>query len=85
MISRRSKLHVAFRIGAAVTVVFWLLASSYCSAEHLLGFHHHGKATISEEGAHYDAIVHHYRSYADASEHSHNREAAGECENEDES
>lgn len=57
MISRQPQLHVALRITAAVTVVFWLLAASYCSVEHLFGFDHHASATASEEHAHHDAAA----------------------------
>ena len=45
MIPLQPKLHVGFRIVAAGCIVFWLLASSYCSIENLFGGnHHHAKA-----------------------------------------
>lgn len=68
MISRQPSIHVAFRVGAAVTVVSWLLATSLCSVEHLLGFDHHDSSAVTEEHAH-DATAEHGHSH-DA-EHSH--------------
>lgn len=68
MTSRQPKIHVAFRIGAAVTVGFWLLATSYCSVEHLFGFDHHGPSAVTEEHAH-DATAEH--GHAHDAEHSH--------------
>lgn len=74
MISRQPKIHVAFRISAAVTVVFWLLAASYCSVEHLFGFDHHGTATASEENAHHEATANLGHAHADATEHSYGKD-----------
>jgi len=44
MIVRTPKLHPALRFVAAGCVVLWLLASSYCSVEHLLDFDHYGNS-----------------------------------------
>ena len=52
MISRQPKIHFGFRIAAAVTAVFWLMATSYCGLEHLLGCDDHGVAASAEETAH---------------------------------
>jgi len=82
MISRQPKIHFTFRIGAAVTVVFWLLASSYCGVEYLFGCGDHGAATTSDEHGHHDATAHDDHAHADVAEHGqagehHSHEATG--------
>lgn len=74
MILRQPKIHFAFRVAAAVTAVFWLLATSYCSVEHLFGCGGHSTATASEEHGHHDATAPEQHAHADAGEHSHAEE-----------
>lgn len=55
-------------------MVSWLLATSYCSVEHLFGFDHHSTATVSEEHSH-DATANAEHAHADdAAEHRHAEE-----------
>ena len=67
------KIHVAFRVAAAVTAVFWLLAASYCSLEHLFGVDHHGPVSAGEEHS-FQAETDHGHPHADAAEQSHSEE-----------
>lgn len=69
MIVRQPKVHVGLRIVAAGCIVLWLLASSYCSVEHLLDDdHHHAEATASDSVAYHDSD---HSQDAEAAEHAH--------------
>lgn len=52
MTLRRPRLPVAFRIAGPVVAAFWLLATSYCSVEQLLGCDEHETAAAAREHAH---------------------------------
>ena len=69
MISRQPKIHVGLRIVAAGCIVLWLLASSFCSVEHLFADdHHHAEASASGTVAHHDSD---HSQEAEAAEHGH--------------
>lgn len=66
MISQQPRITIGLRLVAAGCIVLWLLASSYCSIEHLFGDDHHAEANISE------AVAYHGRDHlhgAEAAEH----------------
>jgi hypothetical protein len=83
MILQQPKIHVGLRIVAAGCIVLWLLASSFCSVEHLFdNDHHHAEAATSETAAHHDSdhsqeaeVVEHAHGEAnhphDSAQHSH--------------
>lgn len=73
MIVRQPRIHVAFRVAAAVTVVFWLLATSYCSVEDLFGVDHNGPVSAGETST-YEAEDDHDHTPGDAAEHHHGKE-----------
>jgi hypothetical protein len=69
MIFRQPKIHIGLRIVAAGCIVLWLLASSFCSVEHLFGDdHHHAEAATSETVAHHDSD---HSQEAEAADHAH--------------
>ena len=69
MISRQPKIHGGLRIVAAGCIVLWLLASSYCSIEHLFGNdHHHEEASAPETVVHHDND---HAQEAEVAEHAH--------------
>ena len=69
MISRQPKIHVGLRLVAAGCIGLWLLASSFCSIEHLFdNDHHHAEAGASETVAHPDSD---HSQAAEAVEHAH--------------
>jgi hypothetical protein len=69
MISRQPKINVGLRIVAAGCIVLWLLASSFCSVEHLFADdHHHAEAATSETVSHHDGD---HSPEAEAAEHAH--------------
>ena len=65
MISRQPKIHVGLRIVAAGCIVIWLMATSYCSIEHLC---------CGDDHVHAEAAAHH------DSDNSHEVEAAEHAE-----
>lgn len=67
MTHRQPKLSPALRVIAASCIGLWLLTSSYCSFEHLLGDgHHQAEADASETIAHQDGE---HSQEAEAAEH----------------
>ena len=73
MIARTPKLHPALRLVAAGCVVLWLLATSYCSIEHLFGLddHHHGDSDVHASSDLQQAVANN-----DGAEHSHHESDA---------
>lgn len=71
MTLRRPKLPVAFRIAGPVMAAFWLLATSYCSVEQLVGFDEHETETAAKEQAHLGVPAQPSRLRKGAVEHSH--------------
>ena len=69
MTHRQQKVPPALRIVAAGGIVLWLLASSFCSVEHLFADdHHHAKADASGTLAHHESD---HSQAAEAAEHAH--------------
>ena len=89
MISRQPKIHVGLRIVAAGCIVIWLMATSYCSIEHLCcgDDHHHAEASDHhdtdnshevEAAEHADGAVGHDAGHSSGDSH-HNDGAEGSC------
>lgn len=57
MTKPQATFHPALRLVAAGCALLWLLATSYCSAEHLLGLDHHKGPDAPKGSQHYPVVA----------------------------